>query len=79
MGLGVAGAAFVFLAFGWRQLPNGHHAQVSASEPFEVEPYLSEARSSKNSPLVGKTVAQLEARGEGEVAVTAIIREGGHC
>jgi len=78
VGLGVAGAALAFLAFGWRLLPGGRRAQAPPSAAFEVEPYLSEARLPGGSPLVGKTVAELEARGEGEVAVIAIVREGGH-
>ena len=32
----------------------------------------------EDSPLVGKTVADLEALGDGEVTVTAIIREQSH-
>jgi di/tricarboxylate transporter len=78
VGLGVAGAALAFLAFGWRLLPGGRRAQAPPSAAYEVEPYLSEARLTKGSPFVGKTVADLEARGEGEVAVVAIVREGDH-
>jgi len=78
VGVGVAGAALAFLAFGWRLLPRGRGAQAPPSAAFEVEPYLSEARLPAGSPLVGKTVAELERRGEGEVAVIAIVREGGH-
>jgi di/tricarboxylate transporter len=78
VGLGVAGAALAFLAFGWRLLPSGRGAQAPPSVAFEVEPYLSEARLPEGSPLVGGTVAELERRGEGEVEVIAIVREGGH-
>ncbi len=78
VGIGVAGAALGFLAFGWRLLPSGRGAQVPPSAAFEVEPYLSEARLPEGSPLVGKTVAQLEKLGDGEVEVVAIVREGGH-
>jgi di/tricarboxylate transporter len=77
VGLGVAAAALVFLAFGWRLLPAGRRAQAAPSAAFEVEPYLSEAWLPEGSPLVGKTVADLEARGAGEVTVAAIVREGG--
>ncbi|NOG71260.1 SLC13 family permease [Roseicella sp. DB1501] len=78
VGLGIAGAALAFLAFGWRLLPGGHGAQAARSAIFEVEPYLSEARLPEGSPLVGKSVAELEARSEGEVTVMAILREGDH-
>jgi di/tricarboxylate transporter len=78
VGLGVAGAALAFLAVGWRLLPTGRRGQAPPSAAFEVEPYLSEAWLPETSPLVGRTVAELEARGGGEVVVAAIVREGGH-
>lgn len=78
VGLGIVGAALAFLTFGWRLLPGGRRAQMPPSAAFEVEPYLSEARLPRTSPLVGKTVAELEGRSDGEVAVIAIVREGGH-
>jgi di/tricarboxylate transporter len=78
VGLGVAAAALAFLAFGWRLLPvAGRRAPAAPSAAFAVEPYLAEAWLPKASPLVGRTVADLEARGGGEVAVAAIVREGG--
>jgi len=78
VGLGVAAAALAFLAFGWRLLPvAGRRTPTPPSAAFAVEPYLSEARLPGGSPLVGKTVAEFEARSGGEVVV-AIVREGGH-
>jgi len=79
VGLGIAAVALAFLAVGWRLLPVvGRHIPAPLSAAFAVEPYLSEARLPEGSPLVGKTVAELEAHGGGEVAVVAIVREGGH-
>ncbi|WP_159719085.1 SLC13 family permease [Geminicoccus flavidas] len=77
VGIGIAAAALAFLAVGWRLLPTGRHGQAPASATFTAEPYLSEARLPKGSPLVDRTVAELEALGHGEVAVVAIVREGG--
>jgi di/tricarboxylate transporter len=71
--------ALAFLAVGWRLLPvTGRRTPAAPSAAFAVEPYLSEAQLPEGSPLAGKTVAELEARGGGEVAVVAIVREGGH-
>jgi di/tricarboxylate transporter len=79
VGLGVAAAALAFLAVGWRLLPAaGRRTPAAPSAAFAVEPYLSEARLPEGSPLVGRTVAELEARSGGEVVVAAIVREGGH-
>ncbi|HYZ34586.1 MAG TPA: SLC13 family permease [Crenalkalicoccus sp.] len=79
VGLGVAAAALAYLAVGWRLLPvAGRRTPAAPSAAFAVEPYLSEARLPEDSPLVGKTVAELEARSGGDVTVAAIVREGGH-
>jgi di/tricarboxylate transporter len=42
---------------------------------FNIEGYTTEARLPQDSPMAGKTVAELEALGEGEVTITTIIRE----
>ncbi|MDI3309198.1 MAG: SLC13 family permease [Acetobacteraceae bacterium] len=79
VGLGVAAASLAFLAIGWRLLPvAGRRTPAAPSAAFAVEPYLSEAWLPESSPLVGKTVAEFEARSGSEVVVVAIVREGGH-
>jgi di/tricarboxylate transporter len=75
VGLGVVAAGLAFLSVGWRLLPGERRAQASAAAAFEVQPYLFEAVLPATSPLVKKTVADLEAIGEGNVVVAAIIRE----
>ena len=74
VGLGVVVAGLAFLAVGWRLLPGERRAQASAAAAFEVQPYVFEAVLPATSPSVKKTVADLEAIGEGNVAVVAIIR-----
>jgi di/tricarboxylate transporter len=75
VGLGVVAAGLAFLSVGWRLLPGERRSQRSAAAAFEVQPYLFEAVLPATSPLVKKTVADLQAIGEGNVAVVAIIRE----
>lgn len=77
VGLGIVLAGLGFLSVGWRLLPAGRRAQTPPAAAFRVAPYLSEARLPATSPLVGKTVADLEALGDGEVSVAAILREEG--
>ncbi len=43
---------------------------------FSIEDYITEVRLPAASPYVGKTVRDLEALGDGDVTVAAIIREG---
>ncbi|RST85650.1 SLC13 family permease [Aquibium carbonis] len=77
VGLGILVAGLGFLAFGWRLLPASRGAQASAQDAFQVDAYIIEASVPASSPFVDKTVESLEALGDGEVSVTAIIREGG--
>jgi di/tricarboxylate transporter len=76
VGLPLSIVAVVFLSIGWRLIPKGRRGQASAERRFEIEDYTSEALLPPGSPLDGKTVADLEAMAEGEVTVSAIIREG---
>ncbi|HEX6012612.1 MAG TPA: SLC13 family permease, partial [Geminicoccaceae bacterium] len=75
VGLGVVGAGLAFLLVGWRLLPSERRGRASTEEAFRVEPYLSEVRLPPTSPMVGKTVAAFEAKGDGGVSVVAIVRE----
>jgi len=75
VGLPIAVLAVVFLAFGWRLIPKGRQAQLAPEQQFRIETYHSEAQLPEGSPFVGKTVAALEALGEGDLTVTAILRE----
>ncbi|HEY7579633.1 MAG TPA: SLC13 family permease [Acetobacteraceae bacterium] len=78
VGLPLTCIAIAFLSFGWRLLPANRRGQPMPEKRFAIEEYTSEASLPETSPLVGKTVADLEALGEGEVSVTGIIRERSH-
>ncbi|MBC4017039.1 SLC13 family permease [Siccirubricoccus deserti] len=75
VGAGICLAGIGFLAFGWRLLPAGRKGGASMDAAFTMEDYTTEAQLPADSPVVGKTVAELEALGEGRVAVATIIRE----
>ena len=75
VGAGIALAGVTFLAFGYRLLPGGRKGSGPAEAAFRIEDYTTEAALPAGSPMAGKTVADLEAMGDGEVTVTAIIRE----
>jgi di/tricarboxylate transporter len=76
VGLPLSVAAVGFLAFGWRLIPKGRRGQTTRQKQFKIEEYTTEVRLPAGSPLVGKTVNDLEVMGEGDVTVTAIVREG---
>jgi di/tricarboxylate transporter len=76
-----SGSAFlsqvsVFWPLAGGLLPASRGAQASAQNAFEVDAYIVEASVPASSPFVDKTVESLEALGDGEVSVIAIIREG---
>lgn len=77
VGFWLTGAGVAFLAIGWRLLPRSGKKGTS-EELFSVDDYLAEVCIPPGSPIAGKTVADLEALGEGDVAVVAIIREKTH-
>ena len=76
VGLPLSVMAIGFLAVGWRLIPKGRKGQAPAERRFEIEQYTSEARLPPGSPLADRTVGELEALGDGNVVVSAIIREG---
>jgi di/tricarboxylate transporter len=73
VGLGIALAGIVFLAFGWRLLPGGRRAPSDAGPA--IEDYTIEALVPEGSPLAGGDIAALTAMGEGRVGVVTVIRE----
>jgi len=74
VGLPLTCLALVFLTFGWRLIPRGRQGQAAAEDRFEIGHSLTELRLGKDSPLINRTVEDLEAMGEEELSVTAVIR-----
>lgn len=75
VGLGVCVAGVLFLGVGWRLVPKGRRPSGPAEERFRIEDYMTEATVPPGSPFVGKQVRELEALGEGDLTVAAIVRE----
>lgn len=70
--------AIGFLALAWRLLPTDRMPGASDEQKFEIDRYMTELQIPKASPMIGKTVSDLEAIDEGNLFVAAIIREDGH-
>lgn len=75
VGLGLAVAGLAFLSVGYRLLPKDRRPGSSLADAFRIEAYTTEACLSAESPLVGATVGELEALGDGDVTVATVIRE----
>src|ERR687893_1261308 len=74
VGIGIALAGVVFLAFGYRLLPQGRKGTVSLHAALDIKDYTTEARVTAESDVIGQTVADLHRLANGEVKVAAIIR-----
>jgi di/tricarboxylate transporter len=64
----------IFLAFGWRLLPAHRKGTASMDEAFTLDGYTTEVSILEDSPLVGKTIADLEKLSDGEVEVLSLLR-----
>ena len=78
VGASLAVIGIVFLSVGWRLLPVGRKGTMAGQAMFEIAGYTTEATIPPKSPMVNKTVRDLEALSDGDVAVIAIIREKQH-
>ncbi len=74
VGLGIAAVGVVFLAFGYRLIPGGRRAAASLDEAVDIKDYVTEAKVTPESEIVGQTVADIHKLAEEEVKVASIIR-----
>lgn len=74
VGLGVAIVGIIFIALvGWRLLPR--RGEVADSQArFMLEDYVTELRVHSGSRFVGRRLVDLEALGQGDMVVVALIR-----
>ena len=75
VGIGIALAGVLFLAFGYRLLPQGRRGAASLDEALNIKDYVTEARVTSESEVIGQTVADLHKLANDEVKVAAIIRK----
>ena len=75
VGLPVALLGFAFLSVGYRLVPRNRRPAGGLDAAFTLAAYVTEVRVPAASPLAGRSVAELERAGDGEVVVGTIIRE----
>lgn len=75
VGIGLALGGVIFLAFGWRLLPANRRGAVSMDAAFNLDGYTTEVTIPEDTPLVGKTIAEIGAMSENEVEVLTLIRK----
>jgi di/tricarboxylate transporter len=74
VGLGIAIVGLAYLTFAWRLLPADRRGAPSPENRFRIEDYVTEARIGTGSPLIDKSVSDLEKMGDDEITVLSIIR-----
>jgi len=75
VGATISALGVAFLAIGYRLLPKDRRGAAPLDAAFNIKAYTTEAVIPAQSPLAGKTVADLEQLGDAEVEVSTIIRE----
>lgn len=74
--IAVLGVLYLALA-GWRLLPR-RPSQRPESDLFRIGDYVTEVVVPEDSPLVGRTVRETEARGSEDLRVLGLVRQGQH-
>jgi len=75
VGLGLSIVGLVFLHFGYRLLPSDRRAVPTLGEALDIRDYTTNAEVGTGSKWIGKTVSAFQAAHDGDVRVTAILRE----
>ncbi|MGU3576124.1 SLC13 family permease [Brucellaceae bacterium C25G] len=76
VGATLAIVGIIYLVFFYKLIPERGQDKVSATDAIEIRNYASEAKITKNSSVVGKTIMELIKPAEGNAMITAIIRAG---
>ena len=74
VGAALALTGLLFLMFGYRLLPARTRTTVSLDEALAVKKYVTEAEVTENSPVVGKTISDIQELAHGEGKVIAILK-----
>jgi di/tricarboxylate transporter len=77
VGATLAATGTVFLVFFYWLLPQRTRASTPMHEAIGIKNYMSEAKVTAESAVVGKTVGELSKMAEGEAMVTSILRAKG--
>jgi di/tricarboxylate transporter len=75
VGLALTVAGVLFLAFGYRLLPEGQKPAVAMGEALDVQAYVTEARVASGSAAEGKSVSELAIADADEVKVVGLVRD----
>ncbi|WP_041372993.1 SLC13 family permease [Phenylobacterium zucineum] len=76
VGLALTALGLVFLAFAYRLLPTTRTATETLDTAIETAPYVTQVSAPEDWTLEKRAVRNLQALGQGEVRILALIRDG---
>ncbi len=76
VGIGLATVGVLFLAFGYKLLPQDRKGASTLGEGIDIKDYVTEGRIGSTSNLAGYTIRALRKRLTKGVSVNAIVRDG---
>jgi len=76
VGLGLTALGVVFLAFGYRLLSKPRTPAVTLDAALESKPYVTQVEAPEGWALENRRVADIQALGQGEVNIVALLRKG---
>jgi di/tricarboxylate transporter len=74
VGLGLALLGIVFLSFAYRLLPSRREAGAGLDAALDISDYVTEARVTAGSAVLGQTIGDLKRLADDEVTITALVR-----
>lgn len=76
VGICCAAVGVLFIVtIGWRLLPIRRKSTGQTEDMFQIEDYITEVHIPEKSPMVGKSIAELETLIEGDIAIVGFIRK----
>jgi di/tricarboxylate transporter len=76
VGLGLSVLGIVFLAFGYKLLPQDRKGEGTLAEGIDIQDYVTEGRVGPKSGFAGETLRALRKKLSKNVSVNAVVREG---
>lgn len=74
VGLGVCAVGVLYLTVGWKLIPKDRMPATNAEDSFVIEDYISEVIVPEDSPIIGKTIADIENGIDGDFGICALVR-----
>lgn len=76
VGLAICVFGLLYLVVGWKILPKERKGQSLPEERFSIEDYVSEVTVEEKSPLINKTIRDVETMIEGDFSIVGLLRSG---